>query len=409
MCYTRRAFLFPIQSRGKKMSSLVLRSDHGRIAVLTLNNPPVNGYTHDMHKALDAHIIDIRMSPDIDVIVLRGNGERFFCAGADISYLRSLTPYQKNAFCLHANETLLRLENTPKLVIAAINGHCVGGGLEVAMACDLRIGKLRNDGRSDKVGLPEINLGVLPGTGGTQRLTRLLGRAKALSWMVEGKTVSVSRAVEIGLFHNALPETDWWSEVMKFATSFTRPHRSASAVGLIKRAVYGGADVPLESGLSLERELQARLFAAPDAKEGLSAYLEKRQPQFWGEAESSSVVSEAPSPEKPAEPTKKSQPQPDAQLPASSAPAASSETSGGMDLSRLRIPDEILNMVPRDLVEQYRLLPVYRKGDVLVVAMVDPSNADARAAVAEETGLSVEGVRAEERMLLARIVQYYRA
>src|SRR5688572_22492674 len=155
---------------------LVTREDIGRVSVLTLNNPPANGYSHAMHLELDAHVVALRMDRGCDVIVLRGAGEKFFCAGADIGYLAALDPQEKYAFCLHANETLLRLENTPKLVIAALNGHCVGGGLEIALACDLRIGRAGGG----MVGLPEVELGVLPGTGGTQRLTRVLGRAEAL-------------------------------------------------------------------------------------------------------------------------------------------------------------------------------------------------------------------------------------
>ena len=202
-------------------------------------------------RALDAHVLDLRMDRGTDVIVLRGAGDRFFCAGADIGYLAGLDPEEKYAFCLHANETLLRLENTPKLVIAALNGHCVGGGLEIALACDLRIGRA-SGAKPNLVGLPEVALGVLPGTGGTQRLTRALGRARALQWMVEGKNVAVEDAAAAGLVHLVLPEHGWWEAVLDYAASFTRPHKSADAVGLIKRAVHGGADASLETGLALE-------------------------------------------------------------------------------------------------------------------------------------------------------------
>jgi enoyl-CoA hydratase/carnithine racemase len=141
------------------------------VAVLTLNDPPVNGYTHEMMKDLDAAILEARFDPDVAVLVLTGHGERFFCAGANIQMLNEADPTFKYYFCLHANETLLRLEHTPKLVLAALNGHTVGGGLEIALACDLRIAR-RGAG---KVGLPEVTLGVLPGTGGTQRLARTAG------------------------------------------------------------------------------------------------------------------------------------------------------------------------------------------------------------------------------------------
>src|SRR6202049_1238495 len=146
------------------------------IAVIELTNPPANTYSYEMMRQLDEAILQARFDDNVHVMVVRGAGEKFFCAGAEISMLNAVTPDFKYYFCLHANETLTRLEQTPKLVIAALNGHTVGGGLEIALACDIRVAR-RNAGR---VGLPEINLGVLPGTGGTQRMTRLLGRAKVL-------------------------------------------------------------------------------------------------------------------------------------------------------------------------------------------------------------------------------------
>src|SRR5260221_4700456 len=145
-------------------------SENG-VAVLTLNDPPANTYSYEMMQQLDACILKARMDEAVQVIVITGSGEKFFCAGANIQMLSSVTPEFKYYFCLHANETLNRLEQTPKLVIAAVNGHCVGGGLEVAMAADIRIAR-RNAG---KMGLPEVTLGVLPGTGGTQRLARAVG------------------------------------------------------------------------------------------------------------------------------------------------------------------------------------------------------------------------------------------
>ena len=145
------------------------RVDSG-VAVIEMCDPPANTYTYEMNLQMDAAILKARMDNDVYVIVLTGAGDKFFSAGANIRMLNSVDPTFKYYFCLQANEMLLRLEHTPKLVIAAINGHCVGGGLEIAMAADLRIA--RKD--AGKMGLPEVNLGVLPGTGGTQRLSRIV-------------------------------------------------------------------------------------------------------------------------------------------------------------------------------------------------------------------------------------------
>ncbi|MGH9930551.1 MAG: enoyl-CoA hydratase/isomerase family protein [Pyrinomonadaceae bacterium] len=251
------------------------------IAVLTLNDPPANTYTHEMMLALDSAILKARMDESIQVIVIKGNGEKFFCAGANIQMLQSVTPTFKYYFCLHANETLSRLEQTPKLVIAAINGHCVGGGLEVAMAADIRIARRK----AGKMGLPEVSLGVLPGTGGTQRLTRIVGKSKAIELMATGELFPFERGLELGLVNQIFDaETGeaFMQQVMDYARQFTTPNKAAGAVGRIKRSVQTGAEIPFESALALERELQQQLFQAEDAKEGLDAYVEKRKPQFRG-------------------------------------------------------------------------------------------------------------------------------
>jgi enoyl-CoA hydratase len=251
------------------------------VALLTLNDPPVNGYTHEMMKDLDAAILDARFDNDVHVLVLTGHGDKFFCAGANINMLREADPTFKYYFCLHANETLSRLEQTPKLCIAALNGHAVGGGLEIAMACDLRIAR-RGAG---KVGLPEVALGVLPGTGGTQRLARLVGKARAIQLMCEGQTFDFETALGYGLVNQVLTTASneaFLAEVLEYARRFTPPNKATLAVGRIKRAVQSGLEMSFEQGLALERELQAELFASDDAREGLDAYTEKRPPVFQG-------------------------------------------------------------------------------------------------------------------------------
>src|SRR2546423_5809781 len=251
------------------------------LGIITLNDPPANTYSYDMMRQLDGAILTARMDESVQVLVIAGAGEKFFCAGANIAMLGEVTPEFKYYFCLHANETLNRLEQTPKLVIAAINGHCVGGGLEVAMAGDLRIAR-RGAG---KMGLPEVSLGVLPGTGGTQRLTRLVGKSKAIELMAGGELFDFERAESLGLVNrivDADDAADFMKQVMEYAQQFTTPNKASRAVGRIKRAVQTGAEIPFESALALERELQQLLFQSEDAKEGLDAYVNKRKAEFKG-------------------------------------------------------------------------------------------------------------------------------
>src|SRR2546422_2300073 len=253
------------------------RVEHG-IAIFELNNPPANTYTYEMMRALDECILQARFDPEVSVLVLRGKGERFFSAGADIHMLRTVDPTFKYYFCLHANETLLRLEQTPKLVIAALNGHTVGGGLEIALACDIRIAR-RNAG---KVGLPEISLGVLPGTGGTQRMARALPKNKAIEMMTEGKLISFEEALDLGLINYIYEPENYWEDVMNYARQFCPPNRASKTVGRIKRAVQSGAEVAFSEALAIERELQQLCFQSEDAKEGIAAYNEKRKGNFSG-------------------------------------------------------------------------------------------------------------------------------
>jgi enoyl-CoA hydratase/carnithine racemase len=256
------------------------RAENG-IAVIEMDDPPANTYTYAMNRQLDEAILKARFDDDVHVIVLRGKGDRFFSAGANIGMLNAVTPGFKYFFCLHANETLLRLEHTPKLVIAALNGHTVGGGLEIAMAADLRIAR-RGAG---KIGLPEVSLGVLPGTGGTQRLARLVGKSRAIELMVTGRTFDFDEAAALGLVNevrDAESGDAFMADVLEFAKRFTPPNMASKAVGNIKRAVQTGAELPFQDALAVERELQQLLFQSGDAKEGLAAYVEKRKAAFKG-------------------------------------------------------------------------------------------------------------------------------
>ena len=251
------------------------------VLTIELSFDPGNCYTHEMMRQLDDAILKARFDETVHAIVIRGAGEKFFCAGADINMLKKADPTFKYYFCLHANETLNRLEQTPKLVIAALNGHTVGGGLEIAMAADIRIARKG----AGKVGLPEVSLGVLPGTGGTQRLSRLVNKSKAIELMVTGEVFPFETAHELGLVNQvweAKDAAEFMDKVQAYAEQFCPPHKASKAVGRIKRSVQSGAEIPFESALAVERELQQLLFQGEDAKEGLAAYIEKRKGNFSG-------------------------------------------------------------------------------------------------------------------------------
>lgn len=257
-------------------ASLINYSVEKGIGWIEMNDPPANTYTYEMMQQLDAAILKARMDTGVQVIILRGAGDKFFSAGANIRMLSSVTPEFKYYFCLHANETLTRLEQTPKLVIAALNGHTVGGGLEIALAADIRLA--RRD--SGKIGLPEVALGVLPGTGGTQRLSRLIGKSRSIELMTTGRTFSFEEAEEMGLVNQVFDRDDFFEQVVAYAQQFLPPGKASRAVGRIKRSVQSGLEMSFSESLALERELQQHLFQSEDAHEGLVAYVEKRTPNF---------------------------------------------------------------------------------------------------------------------------------
>jgi enoyl-CoA hydratase len=259
------------------MALIEYRTDNG-IGIIELNNPPANAYSLESLKLLDAAIINARFDSSVHVIVIRGAGDKFFCAGADINMLFRESTEFRNQFALFGHETLARLENTPKLVIAAINGHCAGGGLEIAMACDLRIAK-KNAGR---MGLAEVNLGVIPGMGGTQRLPRLVGKARAIELAATGRLIAFEEAQEFGLIEDIFEGDDYFGQILDYARQFVAPNKPSKAVGLIKRAIQTGMQGSQYEGLAFERELLAQAFASADAAEGLAAYKEKRVAKFQG-------------------------------------------------------------------------------------------------------------------------------
>jgi enoyl-CoA hydratase/carnithine racemase len=259
------------------MGKVDYTTDNG-LAILELNDPPAHAYGHEMMRDLDDAILKARMDESVHVIILRGKGDKFFCGGADIKMLNEKSPNYFYYFSLHANETVRRLEMTPKLVIAAINGHCMGGGLEIALGCDIRIAK-RDAGR---LGLPEINLGLEPGVGGTQRLPRVLGYAKAVEILVTGRALAFEEAQELGIVNYVYEPKDFWDETLKFARQFCPPNKASMAVGRIKLAARASLEMGIHEGILVEHETLQQLYVSKDAREGVSAFLQKRQATYTG-------------------------------------------------------------------------------------------------------------------------------
>jgi enoyl-CoA hydratase/carnithine racemase len=246
------------------------------IGHIVLDRPPANSYDRAFMEELDAAVDDARRDDAVKAILLRSANERFFSAGADVSVFAKSDLDTQNAFVVCANEAIGKLETTPKVSVAAINGHCLGGGLEIALCCDFRVA---SEG-GYRIGLPEVTLGLLPGTGGTQRLPRLIGRQKALDLMLRGTTMPPQDALAAGIVDEVVPAAELLDRAVARAKSYaTGP---TLAIGRIKRATVEGSGMRLDEGLKLERQLLIDLFKSEDAKEGVTAFVEKRKPNYKG-------------------------------------------------------------------------------------------------------------------------------
>jgi enoyl-CoA hydratase/carnithine racemase len=247
------------------------------VALIHLNRPPANSYDRAFLDALNAALDEVRWDADLRGAVLASDlAPRFFSAGADITSFLNSTQQQRVMTVLHAHEILLKMERTPKVFVAAIAGHALGGGLEIALACDFRFAATGEY----RLGVPEVNLGLLPGNGGTQRLTRLIGRTRALDMLLTGQPVQPASALELGLVDRVFPPEELLEESIAYVAKLAQG--PSLAVGNIKVAAKIGADLPLEGALALEREAVWRLFMSEDAAEGMAAFAEKRSPSWQG-------------------------------------------------------------------------------------------------------------------------------
>jgi len=248
----------------------------GAVAMVTFNRPPVNSYNREFVDELNGAVDEVRFDEAVRVAIVTSALPKFFSAGADIKMFQESTLAYKTMVVLHAHEVLSKIERTPKIWIAAIGGHALGGGLEIALACDLRFA-----GEGDyRIGLPEAKLGLLPGNGGTQRLPRLIGRGRALNLMLTGDAVGPQPALELGIVDRLYPADQLLDKTLEYANILAEG--APMALGNIKVATTLGGQTNLDAGMAIEREAVWRLFPTEDVAEGIAAQLERRAPNFKG-------------------------------------------------------------------------------------------------------------------------------
>jgi len=244
------------------------------IGFITLHRPPANSYDYGVIEELQRAVDAAANDAGARVVIVRSALDRFFCGGADIKAFSESSPDRNMDMCRLAHRTLGKIATIPKVFIAQIQGHALGGGLEIALACDLRFGA---EGEYF-LGVPEVTLGLLPGNGGTQRLPRQIGWNRALDMMITGRRLSPAEASQLGILDRLFPREKLDTETRAYVKQLT--DGSASAIGAIKVAVHRGRDGSLDDGLSLERDLLDGLFRGRDAEEGVRAFVEKRKPEF---------------------------------------------------------------------------------------------------------------------------------
>jgi len=259
-----------------KFDNILLEQPEPGIYLLTINRPSVlNALNPETIGDIGVAIETVDDDHSARAVILTGAGDKAFVAGADISRMRDMTALEAKAFSTRALATLRHMERLKVPVIAAVNGFALGGGCEIAMACDIVLA-------SDRAvfGQPEVNLGVPPGFGGTQRLTRLIGRSMAMELLVTGRTVKAAEAKEIGLANHVYAPAELLDKALEMARVIAT--RGPVAVGLVKEAVQRGQDLDLDNACALESEVFALAFATADQTEGMTAFLDKRTPRFEG-------------------------------------------------------------------------------------------------------------------------------
>ncbi|UAC49847.1 enoyl-CoA hydratase/isomerase family protein [Bacillus aquiflavi] len=247
------------------------------VAEIHMHVNKTNAYDLEYYKELNAAIDDIRFDNDVKVVVLMSDMPKFFSAGANINFLKASEPRFKTQFFLFCNETLDKIARSPQIWIACLEGHTVGGGLEMALACDLRF----MGDEAGKIGLPEVTLGVLAGTGGTQRLARQVGHSKALDMNLTGETLSPQEALDIKLVDRLFPQKETRAKTLEYARKIASS--ATYATSNIKLSIMNGKEMPLNVAIRYEGELQNLLFRSQDAQEGLSAFIEKRPANWTGQ------------------------------------------------------------------------------------------------------------------------------
>jgi len=258
-----------------ELKNIIYEKSEG-IATITLNRPEaLNAFSKDVVEEIMLALQEVKKDEDVRVVVLTGAGEKAFSAGADIKAMAGMTTLKARELSLMGERLCLAFENLEKPVIAALNGYALGGGLEVAMSCDIRIAT-----ENARMGQTEINIGLIPGWGGTQRLTRLIGRTKAKELVFTGRMIDAKTAEQLGIVNMVVSPDKFKETVRLFALELAS--KAPVAVRVAKTLINKGADISLDSALALEREGFGVVASTEDLKEGVSAFTEKRKPVFKG-------------------------------------------------------------------------------------------------------------------------------